>query len=51
MRVSQTAPVWVTFGALIALLVLVVDIVFMAIGGVELKVGLLIAGLAIARLV
>jgi hypothetical protein len=51
MRVSQTSPAWVTFGALIAALVLVIDIVFMATGGVDLKIGLLIAGLAIARLI
>lgn len=51
MRVSQTSPAWVTFGALIAIIVLVVDVVFMAIGNIDLKIGLLIAGLAIARLV
>lgn len=51
MRVSQTSPTWVTFGALVAALVLIVDIVFLATGGIDLKVGALIAGLAIARLI
>lgn len=51
MRVSQTSPAWVTFGALLALLVLIVDIVFLATGAIDLKVGALIAGLALARLV
>jgi hypothetical protein len=51
MRVSQTAPTWITFGALIAIIVLVVDVVFLAIGNIDLKIGILIAGLAIARLV
>lgn len=50
-RVSQTSPTWVTFGALVAALVLIVDIVFLATGGIDLKVGALIAGLAIARLI
>ena len=49
-RVSQTSPAWVTIGALVALLVLVVDIVFLATGAIDLKVGALIAGLAVARL-
>jgi hypothetical protein len=51
MRVSQTAPAWVTIGALIALLVLIVDIVFLATGSIDLKVGALIAGCALSRLV
>lgn len=53
MRVVRTegGPAWLTFGLLIALLVLLVDIVFMIVGGVDLKVGLLIAGLAVSRLV
>jgi hypothetical protein len=53
MRVGppNTAPAWVTIGSLIALVVLVVDVVFMAIGQIDLKLGVLIAGLALARLV
>lgn len=43
------APVGIGF--IVAILVLVIDIVFMALGGVDYKVGGLIAGLAIARLV
>lgn len=50
MRVGTNSPAWVTIGALIAIVVLVVDVVFMAIGNIDLKVGLLIAGLAVARL-
>ena len=50
MRVSQSAPAWATIGWGIALIVLIVDVVFMAIGSVELKLGLLIGGLAVARL-
>ena len=43
-------PAWLSVGAIIALLVLVVDIVFLALGQVELRVGALIGGLAVARL-
>jgi hypothetical protein len=50
MRVGASSPAWVTVGFLIALVVLVVDIVFLAVGQIDLKVGALIAGLAIARL-
>lgn len=39
---------WV--GAVIALIVLVLDVVFMALGQVDLKPGLLIGGLAVALL-
>ena len=42
---------WLTVGAILAVIVLVVDVVFMAIGNVDLKIGLMIAGLAVARLV
>lgn len=37
-------------GAVIALIVLVLDVVFMAIGQIDLKPGLLIGGLALAVL-
>lgn len=50
MRVGTNAPAWVTVGALIAIVVLVLAVVFMAIGQLDFKVGLLIAGLAVARL-
>lgn len=45
--IVATAP-WLTLGTLIAFLVLVIDIVFMVLGTVDLKIGLLIAGLAVA---
>lgn len=48
--VIQGAPAWATVGAVLALIVLVVDIVFLVLGTVDLKVGLLIGGLALARL-
>lgn len=40
----------VTIGFVIAIIVLVIDVVFMALGTVDFKIGGLIAGLAIARL-
>jgi len=40
----------VTIGALVAIVVLVVDIVFLALGQIDLRPGALIAALAIARL-
>ena len=42
---------WLTIGFIIAILVLVIDVVFLAIGQIDLKPGLLLAGLAVARLV
>lgn len=42
------ARTWI--GAVLALLVLVLDVVFMAIGGIDLKIGLLIGGLALSVL-
>lgn len=39
-----------SLGAIIAIVVLVLAIVFMAIGQIDVKVGSLIAGLAVARL-
>jgi hypothetical protein len=45
------APAWATVGALLALIVLIVDIVFLVLGMIDLRVGLLIGGLALARLV
>ena len=45
------APAWLSVGAVIALIVLVVDVVFLAIGQLDLKVGLLIGGCALSRLV
>jgi hypothetical protein len=44
------APAWATIGAIIALVVLVVTIVFAALGQLELRIAALIIGLAIARL-
>lgn len=42
---------WPTgIGAIIAVLILILAIVFVVIGQMDLKVGLLIAGLALARL-
>ena len=43
----QNAP-WFTLGSLIAIVVLVLDVVFMALGQIDLKEGALIAGLALA---
>jgi hypothetical protein len=40
----------ISIGWLIAILVLLIDVVFLATGQIELKVGLLVGGLAIARL-
>jgi threonine/homoserine efflux transporter RhtA len=46
---SEGGPTWLTVGMLVAALVLVLDLIFLATGQIELKVGLLIAGLAVAR--
>ena len=53
MRVIRTegGPAWLTFGLLLALLALLVDVVFIAVGQVDIKVGLLIAAALIARLI
>lgn len=53
MRVVRTegGPTWLTFGALIALLVLIAVFVLWITGQLEPKLALLIGGLAIARLV
>ena len=48
--VVSGAPAWFTVGWGLALIVLVIDVVFMAIGQVDLKIGLLLGGLALARL-
>lgn len=48
--VIQGAPAWASVGFIIALLVLLVDVIFLAIGQIDLKVGVLIGGCAIARL-
>lgn len=40
----------VTLGFVLAIIVLVIDVVFLALGQVDVRVGSLIAGLAIARL-
>ena len=50
MKFSEAAPPWFTIGWIIALIVLLVDVVFLAIGQVDTRVGLLIGGLALARL-
>jgi hypothetical protein len=44
------APAWVTVGWVLALIVLIVDVVFLAIGQIDLRIGLLIGGLALARM-
>jgi hypothetical protein len=44
------APAWVTVGWVLALIVLVVDIVFLALAQIDLRLGLLIGGLALARM-
>jgi hypothetical protein len=44
------APTWLTVGWILALLVLVLDVVFVAIGQLDFKIGGLIGGLALARL-
>lgn len=49
MQTQIIAPVGIGF--VVAVLVLVIDIVFLALGQVDLRVGALIAGLAVARLV
>lgn len=50
-RVLVENQPWITFGRIIAVIVLVVDIVFLATNQIDLKVGLLIAGLGVAELV
>lgn len=44
----QNGPAWLTFGALLAFLVLIIDVIFIVLGTIDLKVGLLIGGLALA---
>lgn len=43
-------PTWLTLGWVIALIVLVLDIVLVAVGQLDLKLGLLIGGLSLSRL-
>jgi hypothetical protein len=50
MQVNLANPIVITFGWLIALLVLVLAIVFLATGQIPLLIGALIAGCALARL-
>lgn len=50
MLTIPNAPAWLGIGWLIALVVLVVDIVLLVLAGIDLKLGLLIGGLAVARL-
>lgn len=50
MLTIPNAPPWLSIGWLIALLVLVIDVVFLAIGAIDLRVGLLLGGLALARM-
>ena len=50
MKFSEAAPPWFTVGWVLALIVLVIDVVFLAVGQVDMRVGLLIGGLALARL-
>lgn len=49
-RVLVSQAPWLTFGSFVAALVLVFDIVFLATNAIDLKVGLLIAGLCVAEL-
>jgi hypothetical protein len=44
------APAWLSVGWLIALLVLILTLIFLALGQVDQKTGLLIGGVALARL-
>jgi hypothetical protein len=50
--VISGVPTWggTAIGAVIALLVLLVDVVLLVTGQIELRLGLLIGGLALARL-
>ena len=48
--VISGAPSWVTAGWIIALLVLILCVVFVAIGRLDVVLGGLIAGVALARL-
>lgn len=50
MRFEMTAPV-VTIGWLIALAILIIVIVLMVISQMDLRLGLFVAGLALARLI
>lgn len=51
MRIQRAGgPAWLTVGWIIALLVLVADFVLLIMGAIDLKLGLLIAGLAVAEL-
>jgi len=47
---GPNAPAWLSIGWIIALIVLIVDIVFMVLGTVDTKIGLLIGGVALARM-
>jgi len=48
--VIQGAPAWATVGWVLALLVLILCVVFVAIGRLDLVTGGLIGGVALARL-
>lgn len=48
--VTHGGPVWLQVGWVIALIVLIVAVVFLVIGQLDTKVGGLIIGLALARL-
>jgi len=49
MQTSWTLPA-ISVGWLIALLVLVIDVVLLVLGNIDTRLGLLIGGLAVARL-
>jgi len=44
------APTWLGLGWIIALVVLIIAVVLMVVGGLDVKVGSLIIGLALSRL-
>lgn len=49
-RFGTNTPTWLSLGWVIALVILIVDIVFLAVGRIDLIQGLLIGGLALAIL-
>jgi len=49
-KFGPNAPAWLSLGWIIALIVLVLDIVFIALNQIDTKIGLLIGGVALAVL-
>ena len=50
MQLTTVGSYPLTLGALIALIVLIIDIILITLGMIDLRLGLLLGGLAIARL-